>query len=348
MILCSLALALVCAVSLSYIGGVPQYAPWLFVLLVVSALGMSGRLKGALFTGIDVSALATTLIKFGPAVIMKRINEWKPNEDFQIAKNVKMPLALPKLSSAGEPRPYRTQQDTSGNGVTFTDRTLTVNQSKWDHTFDPETYRNTYLAEAGSQFDPNNLQFWQYLSNKLVDDYLAKVNDNAILDGVYNASGTATVDLLDGLVETLTNMSLTPVVTGAITAANAVTKVELVAAAIPAWMRSAGFKIICSWTVFDFYKTHYRTLNPFGFDMRAAKSFPLDGYNATLEPRSYMGTSLGLIAVPTDKKNLWLGTDGESVAIHATPKLNTIDLRLMLPIGLQVADADAVVINDQL
>src|SRR5690348_1845786 len=98
---------------------------------------------------IDVSALSATINKMGAPVFMSKVNSWEPGDDFDMYKNVKIPVALTKLSTAGSPRPYRAQKDTGGNDAVFTDRILTVYQSKWDFNFDPETYRNKYLAAAG-------------------------------------------------------------------------------------------------------------------------------------------------------------------------------------------------------
>lgn len=299
---------------------------------------------------LDLSAISTELVKFGGQLLMKRVNTFEPSKDFLVYRNVKGSIALPKLSTVGEPRPYRKDEDYTSNDAKFTDRTLTVHQSKWDHTMDPETFRNTYLAmSADPRFDPNNLSFFQYIAQKISDDYLANINDKVVKDGVYNAAGTGAADLADGLAKlfalAVTAGDLTPVATGTFNGANAVFKVEQLAASLPAWMRQMGFKIICSYTAFDYYKTHARVLNQFIFDQNATEVFKLNGYKATLEPRSWMGSSLGLIA--TIDNNLVMGTDGDSAIIHATPLLNLIKLRLMMPIGFQIADTDAIAINDQ-
>jgi len=312
------------------------------------ALALAVKPTGQLNTGIDVTALTNSINQWGGNYFVQKMNLWKPEGDFELINNVKQPMPLPKLSPAGQPRPYREQADTTGNGVDFTDRVLTVYDSKWDFVLDPTKYRNTYLAKSG-KFDPKNQLFWQYLVEILVKKYLSQINNLTIMDGVRNASGTGAVDLFDGIVEISTNdMSLTPIATGAISSANAVTKVELVAEGTPMWMREEGFDIFCSFTTFDDYKKHYRTLNNIGFDQRATKSIPLDGFNATLQPRSWVGTSDALVAVPREDRNLYIGYDGDKVEVHATKRMNLIDLRLMLPIGLQIADPDAIVINDQL
>lgn len=296
----------------------------------------------------DVSALNNLFAKVGNEIFLQMVNEWAPGSEFAIHDNVDSPLNLPKLSITGEPRPYRKQDDFSGNDAVFTDRVLQVNQSKWDFEFDPEDLRNNYIVQVKSaKLDPNVTTLNQFIANKIVEDYWAKINDMCILDGVYNASGTGAADIMDGLTEIISGMSLTPVATGALTAGNAVTKVEEVCEAVPLWMRKAGFKVICSYTVFDHYKKHYRTLNNIGFDQRATDSIPIDGFRATLEPRTFMGTSLALMAVPSSKANIHIGYDGKRLAIHPTPHLNIMQVRFMLPIGMQIADAEALVINDQ-
>jgi hypothetical protein len=58
-----------------------------------------------------------------------------------------------------------------------------------------------------------------------------------------------------------------------------------------------------------------------------------------------MGTSQRLIA--TIPNNLVLGTDIEAAQVYATPHLNIIETRLMMPLGCQFQDLGAMAVNDQ-
>src|SRR4051812_49094159 len=80
----------------------------IFLGIVVLALDTAvKKLRGQsafAYDTIDVTSLAASIVKFGGEVILKKVNAWDPGQDFMMAKNVKKPIPLPKLSSIGEPR----------------------------------------------------------------------------------------------------------------------------------------------------------------------------------------------------------------------------------------------------
>lgn len=294
----------------------------------------------------DLSALSSSFLKFGGKIFMKNVNEADfKGQGILVYKNVKQPIPLTKLSATGNIRPYREQDDAGSNGVEYTDRILTVYNSKWDMDVDPEKYRNTYLA------DGTDNPFYQYVLEQVAKDYMAQINDSAAYLGVYNASGTTAAAIATGwgtiIANEITATNLTVVVTGAITAANAVTKVELVVkdAQVKPWMRKKGMKVYVSYAVFDMFLSHYRTLNGFAYMPGQNNEYKIDGINAVLTPVSWMGTSQRVIV--TVDNNLCVGTDGESVKVAASVRRNIIELRPMMPIGFQIADLDAIVVNDQ-
>lgn len=299
--------------------------------------------SGLFVTGVDLDALTTDFVNFGGKLFMQNVNSWEIDPFISVYKGVKKPEVLPKISAVGGPRPYRSQDDLD-NGVKFTDRTLTVHQSKWDYDVDPETFRNKYLASK------EDVPYYQFILNQVAKTYLAAINDNTLLDGEYDAAGTAAVDLADGwgtlIREAVGDGDLVEVATGAIAANNAVTKVEQLADAMPNWMKDKDVAIFCSYTVFQYYRIHYRATFGFQFNPRQNGEYFLDGYkNVRLVPKSWMGTSLGIMATVAD--NLIIGTDGDAITVDATKRRNIIEVRQMMPIGLQIADLEALVVNDQ-
>lgn len=297
-----------------------------------------------LYTGVDVSNLTTDFVEFGGKIWSKEVNEWNVDPFISVYKGVKKPQVLPKLSAVGGPRPYRSQDDTNGNGAEFTDRTLIVYQSKWDYDVDPEVFRNKYLAQK------QDVPFYEFILQQVAKEYKAAINDSTMLDGEYDAAGTTAADLADGfgtlIREAIGDGDLAEIATGAITGSNAVTKIEQVADALPAWMKDKEVTIFCSWTVFQFYRTHYRATYGFNFQKRDSGEYMLDAYaNIRLKPMSWMGTSLGVIA--TIKDVLIVGTDGDAVTLDATKRRNIIEVRQMMPIGFQIADLGALFVNDQ-
>jgi hypothetical protein len=282
----------------------------------------------------------------GGPVFGKKVLTWDlRNRGIQVRTNVKAPQAMTKLSAKGAPQPYRSQDDTTNNGAKFTDRVLTAFQSKWDYDFDPEEFRNTYLAKA------DGTPFVEAAQNQVADEYLAHLITSVIGVGVRNAAGTGVADICDGfltiIAALITATTIAPVATGAITNANAVTQIETVAEAVPVVMRDApeGFIVHVSYNVMDKYKRHYRTLNGFGFKPQDDGRYKLDGINAYLQPQAWMGASQRVIA--TLKDNLVVGTDTEAVEVHATARRNIIEVRQLMPLGCQIQDLDVLVVNDQ-
>lgn len=299
--------------------------------------------------GPTVTGLSSSLVEKGPEIFKKYVNELDLSaEGIQVYKNVSKPIALPKLSASGNPRPY-TAADSTTAGAVFTDRTLTVYQSKWDVDIDPEQFRNTYMNMYAGK--PDAPEGYAFITEQLVKEYFAAINDSVIWSGVRNASGTTAASIATGfeslIATAISGGGLTAISTGAITSSDAVTKVDTFVDGLPAWLLKKGVQILCSFGVFNNYRTHYRTLNTFSFEKNPNGQYNLDGYNnITLVPVSWLPkTSDRLIA--TVAGNLVMGTDGESVAVAASYNRNIIEARYMMPVGFQIADLDALFVNEQ-
>jgi hypothetical protein len=291
----------------------------------------------------DLSALTSSFVERGPSIFEKNLLNWNlRGQGVQVRTNVNAPQAMTKLSAVGNPRPY-TAADALTTGPKFTDRVLTAYQSKWDFDFDAEEFRNTYLANQ------NGAPFYEQSLNHISNAFLDEVLRNTLYSGVRNASGTTSAAIADGwgtsIAALITATTLTPVVTGAITDVNGVDKFELMVTNAPTWMREKGFIIYCSYAKFDNFRKHYRTAYNFQFDKNAEGSYKMDNLNVEIRPVSWMGTSSRLIATLPD--NLVFGTDVERVQVAASQRRNIIEVRLMMPIGTQIQDLDAILVNDQ-
>jgi hypothetical protein len=287
------------------------------------------------------SALTAAFVE-GASVFGKQVLDWNiRNAGIEVRTNVKAPQALTKLTADGAPRPYRIADDF--NGATFTDRILTVYMGKYDMQLDAEDLRNKYLATLPE------FPFEQFAVQQAAKQYLDAVTSSTLGLGVYNAAGTGAVDLFTGwlsiIAAEITATTIAPVVTGAITSANAVTKVEQVADAAPTLVKAQGFRVLCSYDVLSKYRIHYRTLNGFGFNKNERGGYQLDGVNGVLEPQAWMGTSQRLIL--TVDNNLVFGTDIEGISMHPTPYLNYLKTRLMMAGGCQIKDLAVLTVNDQ-
>lgn len=291
----------------------------------------------------DLSALTSSFVERGPSIFEKNLLEWNlATQGIQIRRNVNAPQAMTKLSAVGNPRPY-TAADALTTGPKFTDRVLTAFQSKWDFDFDAEEFRNTYLAnQSGAPFYEQSL-------NHVAQAFLDDIQRNTLYLGSRNASGTTSAAIADGwgktIADLITATTLTPVVTGAITDANGVDKFELMVTNVPTWMREKGFVIFCSYAKFDNFRKNYRTAFNFQFDKNAEGRYKMDNLNVEIRPVAWMGTSSRLIA--TLENNLVFGTDVERVQVAASQRRNIIEVRLMMPVGTQIQDLEAIFVNDQ-
>jgi hypothetical protein len=311
--------------------------------------------QGMLFSGPDLSAISNAFGTLGPIIFRNLVNKWMIGNEAQKYVNVKTPIFLPKLTAVGNPRPYREQDDFT-TGAKFTDRTLTVSQSKWDFQINAENYRNTYLASVASgALDPSNVPFEQYIIEQVANEYLSQMLLSTVYLGVLNSSGSGAADIATGwgttIAALITATTITPTTTGAITATNAVTAVETLTDSLPSWLKEMGFAVICSYDVFAKYRKAYRTANSFNFDPNTKGQYQLDGVLGTLTPRAYMGSSQRLIAVPaaggTSNGVLIYGTDGDAISLNVTPHLDLLQLRMKMPIGFQIGDTAAIFVNEQ-
>ncbi len=296
----------------------------------------------------DIQIITDAFIQFGGQIFQQNLLSWDLADDgIQMRTNVNAPQAMTKLSSTGAPRPYRAQDDFAGNGAKYTDRSITAYQSKWDFEFDAEDFRNTYLADKALQ----EKSLYAAALNFLVNKYKEYLKLQVFYNGVRDANGDAPVDVANGwgtiIASELSGGGLTAIATGAMDNTNAVTKVEafLEDASIPTWLREMGGILKCSYSVFDKYAKSYRTINNFGYKPDATDRYKIDNKNFYLEPESWMGTSQRLIA--TIPNNLVMGTDIDRVAVYPTPHLNIIQTRLMMPVGFEIQDLEAIYVNDQ-
>lgn len=327
--------------SIAHAFDIPHFAPAISGLLFASSFIPRGSYTFAVEAP-DLSNLTTSFLKFGGKILRKHVNKFNLGMGVTPYKSVKTPVAMTRLSATQGPRPYAAD-DNTGTGAAFTDRVLVVHQSKLDFDVDPEKYRNTYLN------DTTGAPYYQVILDQVSTEYLSSIQMNTVANGVYNAGGTTPAAIATGWITLLkalaTATTITPVVVGAITSSNAVTKVETFAEAQPAWWKEQGFVIKCSYAVLEAYKKHYRTLNAFGFKPNEKGQYVLDGMNVILEPNSWL-TGDGLLGVVFDA--LAWGTDGDQIEVHASMRRNIIEVRLMFPIGFEIEDLDCISVSDNL
>lgn len=290
----------------------------------------------------DLSALTNAFVG-GAEVFGKEVLDWDIRElGIQVRTNVNTPQAMAKFEADGAPQPYRSQDDF--NGMTVTDRVLTAYQSKYDQELDPEDFRNEYLATLPE------MPFEQFSVSQAGKQFLDSLYTDTLWLGVRNGAGTDAVDICDGwgtiIAAEIVATNLTNVIaTNAISAANAVTEIEKVTNGTSAKMKKKGGIVYVSYTVFQYYRTHYRATYGYNFNPNQEGYYMIDGTKFRLQPCAFMGTS-GRVVV-TYAGNLIFGTDLDRLSMYPTQHLNLLRNRILFPAGCQIRDLDVLYVNDQ-
>lgn len=293
---------------------------------------------------LDVTALTTTLTEQGGEMMKEALVKYNFSDDFEVMDDVAVPKALPKLSIVGSPRPYRKQDDFSGNDAKFTDRELACKLSKWDFEFDPTVLYGTYLARVkGGKIDPSQMPFESFVIQHIAEKYMEHDLLNTAFNGVYNASGTTAADIADGIntiVDAeITATNITPVATGAVhtSAAVAYAKVNTMVAAATEQMEQGKAVVLGCRKTLQLYAQGYNAANGYKFDPRAVDNYQLDTTNLTLKAVPWIpNTSERLIM--TLPGNLYRGTILNQIGVYPTKHLNLLRIRFMMPVGYQIAD----------
>lgn len=304
-----------------------------------------------------VSALTAYAGTHEKALFNTMINGLDIANDVTVVPNVKYKQLMTKLTVAAGVRPFSSTFSAPGSELTYTDRTLEVKAAKRELQIDPEKYRTTYLSEQmspGTNANKAEIPFAQYTWEKVMEGIARDVNDSAAYLGVYNSSGTASVDICDGLgtiiATEITNTNLTVTATGAITNANAVSKFELMYKALPIAYQNTNTILYCSYTNFFNYVENYRSTYGANMDFSGllgeGSYLKISGKKCEIRPCTWMGTSGRVIVTP--KANLLMGTDllSDMNQIKINPAMWTIDAGVKFVIGFQIRDLSAIKIND--
>lgn len=149
--------------------------------------------------------------------------------------------------------------------------------------------------------------------------------------------------------------NLTPVVTGAITNANALEKIDgVIWANVPELMRQVGVKFYMSWNVYDKRLAHMRAKKDAGAtytetEMALYQNYIIDSSRrAQIIPCNWMGSSQRVIV--TLDNNLVMGTNSlDSLGVwgNRVPMLHGYKTIMKFTLAFQFDDLRYLIVNDQ-
>lgn len=238
-------------------------------------------------------------------------------------------------------------------------RLCQIRPVKFDKTFLPaDIYAlyNTYMAQVkGGKIDPSKLPFEAEIMKSLAIR-IEKDKLNAIWNGTYNASGTDTVDVMDGIRTLVTAaVASTDIPAGnvyagaAITASNAFEQIKGVSSLVLASKEyaSAPMDMMVSSQVYDFYCQDYIATRGTSMTVNEFGQAVVEGTNHRLRPVSWLNGSSRVILTPTSE-NLFLCVDDENplANIQVESALRNIHVFGDLYFGVQFARTDIVWVNN--
>jgi hypothetical protein len=227
---------------------------------------------------------------------------------------------------------------------------------KVDLVINPLEFRDTWLIKAMkagvNAYDlPYEAFFMQQLALKLATE----INHQSVFAGILNAAGNTTTDMATGFGKLIADEILASnldnvVVTGAITAANAVAKLEAIAKALPPAYRKPDvmMKMYVSYAVHDFYLENYRaTHGALNYNNGYIKN-TLDGFeNIEIVKAGWLNSSQRVILTPME--NLVMGTDllSDTNKIDIIPDIRALKMALQFVLCYQIADLESIWVSDQ-
>lgn len=220
--------------------------------------------------------------------------------------------------------------------------------------------RNTALTRKYKNMpELADVEFVPWLFDQMISEFMGNFYLETTFKGVYvnnfayaNSWPAAGNGYLKLIADLITATTLTPVVTGAITAANGYDKLELMGTSLPAKLMNKELFLLCSYQVLDYYRYDLSQT----FPGQNASVHPTYGVNTLRErpnvmiiPVAEMGTSQRVII--TTRNNLELNMDMKT---NSGPELifqplNTeeIQYRLSMAAGMSISVPKDILVNDQ-
>jgi hypothetical protein len=315
--------------------------------------------SGLLASSIDITELATKLGSYHREHRDLIFNEMLLDEDFtqdlEVMDDVTDQLPLPNLSLIDLTKPANaTTFSPTANSLKFGARILQVRGIKVDLQLIPQVLEKTWLGKMKKATDPWDLPFEAFIMNYINSKITEEIRLKTLYKGVYNAAGTAPADNFHGylklIVDEITATNITPIVTGAITAANVIDKVELTYDGLGDAYKAKPTIMKAAPVIFDWYVRKYRVDYGKNLDYSgmAKNKVTIDGTMCDLVREPGLTGSQRLICSP--KENFVYGVDSTSGYSMDVQKFDrTLKILIDFKAGVEFAQihARALAVNDQ-
>lgn len=292
-------------------------------IITVALSSIANSPVGALRSGVDISEVQSQLgtylnVPKNAAGFYRRIyNEieiikYARKKSGQVGRHVGMASSNTEVLQAFQ------KAFTEKGGVTFNPYISTVFRLKVDILLDnvDEIYDSYLHFLSDETVQRKDWPLVKYIvEHHIIPSIIDELNIASVIGRwIAPVNGVAgnSINSMDGsftiISRAIDEGAITPIITGDITSANAVEKIELFADSIDTNLTAKGGVIFCSHTVARYYRDDYR--NSFGStnDKDAKNNSKLDNYNMQLVPLLGLGVSKKLMFTPSGVKGnlLWL------------------------------------------
>lgn len=318
---------------------------------------------------IDIDALDGSLGAYhrsqGKLLFKQAFYAGESTQHMEVYPNVKdeQPLIVPsvkELSQVGIANAFNPTTD----AITFGNRMLKVRPAKVDLTIIPKELHQKYLAwlfrSGQNPYEhPFEAFIMDYVMQKVAEDAETVRWKGVYAGGTAPAAGaTNTTAIADGflhiIADEITATNLTPIVTGAITATNAVASLEAVYQGADDRLKKPGGKMYVSPQVKEFYNSDYRTrFGGVNYNQAFEKRF-LELSEGKVEIVAMHGLSGSQRVIYDPLGVMTIGTDllSDENSIITEREKRAINIMVDYVVGVQFAAIDLqsvkyIVVNDQ-
>ncbi|QCR23086.1 hypothetical protein [Pontibacter sp. SGAir0037] len=304
-------------------------------------------------SAVKVDALAAYAGTYQKQLIAQAVNGMDVAQDVTVLPGIKKATQFTKLTVGSILKPFNSTHQPTANALQYSGQILEVKVGKADLLIDTDDYRQIWLSELmKAGVNPNDIPEEKFTWEQVMKAFGAELNNTTAYSGVYNASGNSAIDVANGfgtiLAAAITETKVTPVVTGAITLADAVEQIEAVYKSLPVVYRNMNTVAYMSFNSYDSYCENYAErfgtqpiYNQFGqLYLRHSAG------KCLIKPVTWMGSSGRVIITP--KENMIMGTDllGDANKINTVPDVWTLKAGIAMAVGFQFRDLSAMRVND--
>jgi hypothetical protein len=314
---------------------------------------------GVALESIDITALAAALGAYHREHRDDLASELLLDENFtadmEVMDDVTDEVPLPELSLTDILQPgINPDFQPKSNAIKFGARILKVRDCKVDLLLEPKVLEKTWLGKLKKASDPTDLPFEKFLMAYINSKITENLRLGAVYKGIYNAAGNTPADTMNGwlkiIVDEITADKIEPVITGAITSANVVDKLEMVYDNLGDAYKNKPTIMKVAPTIYTWYNRKFRSDFGANQDYKGMQRLarPLDGTLCTLVSEPGMTGSQRVIA--SLPENFVYGTDSASGYNFDAQKFDRqIKLLIDLKAGVQFKQIHSrgLAVNDQ-